>query len=141
MEREIKFRGKSINQNMWLYGHLFQWGVTKGVLCVCCCVPNSYRDVYNIYAVNPETIGQYTGLKDKNGREIYEGDVLFVKVLRADNYFEYNTDVIFKDGAFLIKGENTNDYDTLLCAYINPTCPLVEMEVISNIHDNPELIK
>lgn len=91
--------------------------------------------------IDQNSVGQYTGIDDSKGKPIYEGDILFVKVLRADNYFEYNTDVVFEDGAFWIKGENTNDYDTLLYAYINPTSPLVELEVVGNIFSNPELLK
>ena len=91
--------------------------------------------------IDQNSVGQYTGIDDSNGKHIYEGDILFVKVLRADNYFEYNTDVIFEDGAFWIKGENTNDYDTLLYAYINPKSPLVELEVVGNVFSNPEILK
>lgn len=91
--------------------------------------------------IDQNSVGQYTGIDDSKGKPIYEGDILFVKVLRADNYFEYNTDVIFEDGAFWIKGENTNDYDTLLYAYINPTSPLVELEVVGNVFSNPEILK
>ncbi len=91
--------------------------------------------------IDQNSVGQYTGLDDSKGKHIYEGDILFVKVLRADNYFEYNTDVIFEDGAFWIKGENTKDYDTLLYAYINPTSPLVELEVVGNVFSNPEILK
>jgi uncharacterized phage protein (TIGR01671 family) len=91
--------------------------------------------------IDQNSVGQYTGIDDSKGKPIYEGDILFVKVLRADNYFEYYTDVIFEDGAFWIKGENTKDYDTLLYAYINPTSPLVELEVVGNVFSNPEILK
>lgn len=91
--------------------------------------------------IDQNSVGQYTGLDDSKGKNIYEGDILFVKVLRADNYFEYNTDVIFEDGAFWIKGENTEDYNTLLYAYINPRNSLVESEVVGNVFSNPEILK
>lgn len=91
--------------------------------------------------IDQNSVGQYTGIDDSKGKPIYEGDILLVKVLRADNYFEYNTDVIFEDGAFWIKGENTKDYDTLLYAYINPKSPLVELEVVGNVFSNPEILK
>lgn len=74
--REIKFRGKEINTGKWVYGFYTQGSFID---------PNTEKETVRhiidngmLHDVVPETIGQYTGLKDKNGKEIYEGDKLEV---------------------------------------------------------------
>ena len=126
--RTIKFRGKKPTNGVWVYGSLvysneiqaaiyFQTG--RGLV-------KSMEWVY----VNPETVGQFTGLYDKNEKEIYEGDIL--KVQGLDEKIE----VRFVRGvfAFLWNGDLDDE------APIN--APTQEWaEVVGNIHDNPKLIK
>ena len=78
--------------------------------------------------IDPETVGQFTGLLNKNGKEIYEGDILGCP---EDNYFLYET-VFFEEGCFMVK----DDYTT------TPMCAVDSQyrTVIGNIHDNPSLI-
>lgn len=132
MERKIKFRAKHITNGAWLYGDLLQ--TNEGSVCIG--VHGQYIDdgmhFNDMYDETPyideDTIGQFTGLLDKNGKEIYEGDILGCS---EDNYF-LNEAVIFAEGCFMVK----DDYTT------TPMCAIDTQDrtVIGNIHDNPSLI-
>lgn len=138
--REIKFRGKLIDTGNWVYGSLniMQNG-------------NTYIFHYStqLGVVGPETVGQYTGLKDKNGKEIYEGDIIDLA------YFNFMTKKrgIVKFGKYK-QCDMSNDYE---CGnqgfYIevgndkyNAWRPDIwfyhsNCMVIGNIYENPELIE
>lgn len=98
------------------------------------------------YEVDADIL-QYTGFEDTKNKEIYEGDILHVtkvSMCGVDKYnvAEYNTDVKWEDGAFVIKGDaDVECYDTWLAAYNNPDSPQIEIEVIGNIYENPELLR
>lgn len=134
MSREILFRGKSIGMDIWLYGKLFNYGLTapSNVPCISVCVPTSWQEAYNFYRVHPNTIGQYTGLKDKNGVKIFEGDVVIIgEKLKAK--------VIYYDGAFRMQSEfSPTPIDTTDMGYMMRE---FSVRIIGNVHDNPELIK
>ena len=121
--REILFRGKRIGKNEWVEGDLIH-------------LPNGIAILANGYAyVIPETVGQYTGLKDKNGKMIFEGDVVYCKS-RLDNA---NMVVIFECGQFrMVFSENYRSYQTN-SGFYDINC--FNKEVIGNIHDNPELLE
>lgn len=122
--REIKFRGKSIYTHKWEYGNLRIFGERAYI---------SDLDSHAQSEVQLSTIGQFTGLTDCNGREIYEGD----KVRFYDDIEDkqVTSHVIYhkESCSFCVA-------PTELCGdYIGLTT-YWQFEVIGNIHDNPELI-
>jgi uncharacterized phage protein (TIGR01671 family) len=136
MNREILFRGKSYTDDKWHYGlYSYQRGTPFAA------ERHEIFDGALGWNCPPETIGQYTGLKDKNGVKIFEGDIVTFEDAVAD-YEGYHDDV------FLNRGEVTYT-ERGMCLYFTNR-QVVEMgdlfyketadcEVIGNIHDNPEL--
>lgn len=128
--RTIKFRGKSIYDEEWLYGFLVK--IEKDIYAVI--PPLNDIDIgksIGMYEVCTETIGQFTGLYDKNGKEIYEGDILLVG---NDGYENTYNKVGIKDGCFGYVGE--------VDGKILPFCDYnVTEEIVGNIYDHPQLIK
>lgn len=132
--REILFRGKNVCDGEWIYGYYA--GPAGG--------RNNFHEIRDNsdsvgawIDVNPDTIGQYTGLKDKNGKRIFEGDIVRYSVIVRDCLLYQGTlKVVFERGSFCIEETDSGDTHTL---YNNAAG--VELEVIGNIHDNTELLK
>lgn len=140
--RKIKFRGKVIySENnpyndmdgKWVDGFyiedLFN-GKVESFIFNCPCY----------FLVNKETVGQFTGLTDKNGKEIYEGDILkydtgkhYVVVYSTEGLNSNTNDLYI--GAFMLKDDH--GFHELICSV---TRPYKYAEIIGNIHDNPELL-
>ena len=135
MKREILFRGKSIGTGGWLYGYLFNYGLTAptNVPCICVCVPKSWEEVRLYYAVHPDTIGQYTGLKDKKGTKIFEGDILTGQNCRFVVKYDERQAEFVAVNSTLPKGFGLPMSQT----WIDET----KKVICGNIHDNPDLIK
>lgn len=138
MNREILFRGKLEYNGKWIYGDLLQY--ENGDVAIfgeklssfgCECTEMSKRD-----RVIPDTIGQYTGLKDKDGNKIFEGDILQYIGKRRDNMNKvYRRKVVFHEGMFALLSKELPVYSAL-----NYHCMedgRSAWSVIGNIHDNP----
>lgn len=131
--REIKFRGKNYG-GIWLYGYLMPAEkpvINKGCKYRISVSPQSCAGKDKmVYEVISDTIGQYTGLKDKNGKEIYEGDILI-----EPGIFDLPR-TVFWDHRFMRFG----NISPSTCGYI-ALHDYRKPEIIGNIHDNPELLK
>ena len=123
--REILFRGKRADNEKWVIGYLS----SKHTITIT--TPCGHTDEIVICA---DTVGQYTGLKDKNGKRIFEGDV--AKVLQGkDKDIAY---VGFENGAFMLYPKTGNIYERTLWEYWYNDW---DVEVIGNITDNPEFLE
>ena len=138
--REYLFRGKRKDNREWIYGSLIidnnKYYITVQINYP---MPTDkytvYTDDYSVmmYEVDPETVGQYTGLKDKNGIKIYEEDIVIDREDEVIGKIVWNKEeasfyfsILFEKGTY--EEEKLNDW-------------VDEIEVIGNIYDNPELLK
>ena len=129
--REILFRGKRVDNGEWVEG--FYCGKANKTFF------SPAEDSAQIidkdlwwHEVIPETVGQYTGLTDKNGKKIFEGDIL--SYIDNDDDVQYIS-VVFEECAFLIEDSGITGSD-LLTSYV-----CLGLTVAGNIHDNPELLE
>ena len=136
MNREIKFRAKRKYIGKWVCGNLLLWSDSSASIIM------ETAEGHKEYDVDPDTVGQYTGLKDRNGKEIYEGDILLLSdkntyqelvVVEQGPYgwvfYNPKTVLRFKDGSYTYRA--VENYRRLFGIG----------EVIGNIHDNPELLE
>lgn len=136
--REILFRGKRADNGAWIYGYytMAKWYLDEKGINVMLPIGAMFyprSEISEWHEVLPETVGQYTGLTDKNGKKIFEGDIL------KGQYDEDSPEdiailvVLWDNGWRIQQGDRVPDFleelDCQIC------------EVIGNIHDNPELLK
>lgn len=140
--REILFRGKRTDNGEWVQGFYVVLGGENH------CIFTGRLDItrgsigFEYFKVDPKTVGQFTGLTDKNGNKIFEGDIV--------SYFNndiLNSEIIYKDGCFMLRfiSERTQKIwqskQKLFFDFPNASETTICGEVIGNIHDTPELLK
>lgn len=142
--REILFRGKSTETNQWIYGGFHIW--EKRQVCAlgndrlkddeisCVITVNSFADwnmprTMQAVEVIADTVGQYTGLTDRNGNKIFEGDI--VNILTENEEIGV---IVYEDGGFIVRADK---FSIDFINNINGT----DVEVIGNKYDNPKLME
>lgn len=145
--RDIRFRGRRVDSGEWIYGSLIDRDIiVSGPVDA----DGEYIGLGEWCSVEPETVGQYTGLKDRNGKEIYEGDVISFDDMGEEGYeykegydFVNRAVVTFEDGRFTLDNfmetnsgvfEEMHDHRELQGV-------IEHSEVIGNIHEHPHLLK
>ena len=131
--RKIKFRGKCRVGGKWYFGDLFHFkdsnGIEDGTLGI--------DDSEAIIEILPETVGEFTGLQDADGKDIYEGDIVL--------FYGFGRTILnvhFENSAFGVGGKNglpkrAGDAFTLLSDLVK----VEKVYVVGNIHENPELLE
>ena len=127
--REVLFRGKRTDNGLWVYGSLFKRIYTQHIFPL----PITTTKI----EVIPETVGQFTGMTDKNGKQIFEGDIIRAKIEDGNHegFTWPNKCVDFQKGSFCL----TDGKGYVFCV-LGAFAPSVSLEVIGNKHDNPELL-
>lgn len=141
MKREIKFRAWDDDSDSMLYQdkdkELCVFAIDESGIC-CWIFPGESmygQDPCDLESTPCYEIMQYTGLKDKNGKEIYEGDIL--RYVYSDLLFNWL--ISFDDGAFIFQSIGIDGY--LMDKYRLTQSNCLDREVIGNIYENPELIR
>ena len=120
--REILFRGKTVCDGDWIYGGI-TWNPSKKKVFI--------HTEWDEGEVIPETVGQYTGLQDKNGTKIFEGDIVHWK--KVPYFVRWDS----KKAEFVFANDMEADY---FVVGFNEHTTMKFCKVVGNIHDNPELL-
>lgn len=130
--RQIKFRGKNIVTNEWVYGYYgeklnVQTGENDSYIITPTYTATTDSSYFVDVQVNPNTVGQYTGSKEKSSKGIYEGDILDIGDFNVEVFWDNITASWFVRGGFLT-GDGLSHYAET-------------GEIVGNIYDNPKLLE
>lgn len=141
---EIKFRGYDADSKCWRYGSYFCYEKDKKENEHHLIIMNGFSD-WNLprphyqSEVVGETVGQYTGLRDINSKEVYEGDILQILVDTENGYEEIICTVVWDNDCLSWMIENKDGSTDFLVEYSDNIANITK--VIGNIHENPELLE
>ena len=137
--REILFRGKRLYNGEWAEGYYAAEPYTKNTYN-CGYILENEKDLFAKRAciVDSRTVGQFTGLTDKNGKKIFEGDIL--KIYEGSEDDGYKIRKVYSYGGVLCVDYETSEWDFNALAFLDSD-NVFTFEVIGNIYDNPELLE
>lgn len=148
MNREILFRGKRVSNGNWIEGYFVLLAINEGLKHAISTGTDEGRFI--LFEVIPDTIGQFTGLCDKNGKKIFEGDILLEeeKEYSLEEYGEkvvgtHNIVAYWNEKACGFWVRRTDKPKGKIYVPEEPLCESFaeELKVVGNIYDNPELLE
>lgn len=139
--RNILFRGKRLDNGEWVYGYFVKYQPCASEDKFVCGIVPTYASALYLIEVDPETVGEYTGLEDKNGTKIFEGDIVYVTPSenQTEIYLSGYCQVCYEDkfACFvLVSNKDSHATAVTFSAFADS-----DIEVVGNIYGNPELLQ